>query len=468
MLQAIPLVTMKPRTSRTMIFCCAPAMFSCFGQQPAVGMLLFLLTLPMLSAAAVRYVDNSGPPACSDSTGNGSATSPWCTVTYGVGHISSGDTLYVKSGTYNENLYISGPAGRASAPTVIQACPGGTVTLRGSGTNSDRVKIANTSYITFQGFIITNYNQGLFIDNSNNIIVRNCTVHDVGQEGIHPNSNSSYITIDSCTVFDTGVWRYNGEGIYIGGIGTNDNTSRVTVRNSTVYNTTDEGIELKPGTHDCLIDGNTIHHNNTVSNGYNGAAIEVDESTITGESWPSNPSHVVRNNIIHDVGPGSGAALLNSGIRAGTGVTVYNNLIYNINSAGYGILADNNSSDTYTRGIYHNTVDLSSSRAVKVMGGATDVRNNIGPATSGNLAFSASFFVNRTGGDYHLVAGSAPINAGVDLRRVVPTDIAGVSRKANGAPDDGAYEFVQGTGGIGSGSRTGGSSAVLVWRPVRR
>ncbi|MBV6433881.1 MAG: hypothetical protein IANPNBLG_04115 [Bryobacteraceae bacterium] len=422
-----------------------------FAQWSTVAILLFSLAIPMLSSGAIRYVDNSGSPACSNHPSNGSAVSPWCTVSYGIEQLSSGDTLYVQSGTYSENIYISGPAGTASAPTVIRAYPGTTVTLRGLGTNSGRVKIANTSYITFHGFIITNYNQGLFIDNSNNITISNCSVHDVGQEGIHPNSNSSYITVDGCTIYNTGMWKYNGEGIYVGGVGADDNTNHVTVRNSVIYNTADEGIELKPGTHHCLIDGNTLHHTNIVSNGYNGAAIEVNESTTADAAWPSNPAHVIRNNIIHDIGTGSGGVLLNSGIRAGTGVIVYNNLIYNINSAGYGILVDNPSDDSYNRLVYHNTIDVTSSRALAVNGGATDVKNNIGPSTPGNLAPLSSFFVNKAGGDYHLVADSTPINAGVVLTNIVPTDIAGVSRSAYGAPDGGAYEY-QGTSGGGSGS----------------
>src|SRR5262249_25723055 len=151
-----------------------------------------------------------------------------------------GDTLFVKAGTYNENLYISGPAGSSTTPTTIQTYQGQTVTLRGDGVDGGRVKIANTNYIVFDGFTITNYNQGLFVDSSSHVVIRNCIVHDVGQEGIHPNSNSSFITIQHCTIYNTGVWQYDGEGIYVGGVGSNDNTNNVTISNNTIYNTTDE------------------------------------------------------------------------------------------------------------------------------------------------------------------------------------------------------------------------------------
>ena len=69
------------------------------------------------------------------------------------------------------------------------------------------------------------------------------------------------------------------------------------------------------------------------------------------------------------------------------------------------------------------------------------MKNNIGPTSTNNIATSDSFYVNKTGYDYHLKSGVAPINAGVNLTSVVPVDIAGISRTANGAPDLGAYEY---------------------------
>jgi len=62
------------------------------------------------------------------------------------------------------------------------------------------------------------------------------------------------------------------------------------------------------------------------------------------------------------------------------------------------------------------------------------------------MATSDSFYVNKTSHDYHLKSGVAPINAGVNLTSVVPTDIAGTSRTANGAPDLGAYEYASASG----------------------
>jgi parallel beta-helix repeat protein len=385
------------------------------------------------------YVDNSGSPPCSDSPTSGSASSPWCTINYGISHLKSGDTLYVKAGTYREDIRITGPAGVAGSPTAIRAYPGHTVTILGSGVNTGRVKIANTSYITLDGFIITNFNQGVFVENSDHVVVQNNTVHHVGQEGIHVHLNSSFVVVENNTIHNTRQWQYNGEGIYIGSGSTSprDNTHNVTVRNNTIYNTNDEAIELKSGTHDNVVEGNLIY-NATTDPSWQATwgAIEIDEPANGNQYWGSNPNHFVRNNIIHSS---------KTAIRAGTGCTVYNNLIYNTRSSYYGIYVDNLMSDSYPRRIYHNTVDIPSSRAIIVSSGPADIKNNIGPATANNIPTSDSYYRNKAGANYHLASMSAPINAGLDFINIVPTDIEGMSRLTHPPSDLGAYEYVEGS-----------------------
>ena len=392
---------------------------------------------PHIATASTYFVDNSGSPTCSDRAASGSASSPWCKINYGISRLGGGDTLYVRAGFYNENVYINGPAGTAVAPTIIRAYPGQTVTIVGAGASSGRVMIANTSYITFEGFTITNFNQGLFVDNSHYITVQNNRVHHVGQEGIGVHLDSSFITIQNNRVHDTRQWQYNGEGIYIGhgSTASRDNTNHVTIRNNTVYNVADEGIELKSGTHDCIVEGNDVPQAllNPLYSGSGAGTIEVSESNNGNQVWNSNPNHIVRNNIVHDT---------KLGIRAGTGVTVFNNVIYSISGTFPGIYVDNLNGDSHTRKIYHNTVDLPSSRAIIVNSGATDVKNNIGPATVNNIATSDGFYVKKSGGNYRLASGTAPINAGLDLTSIVPADIEGIARSTGPPPDLGAYEYM--------------------------
>jgi hypothetical protein len=135
---------------------------------------------------------------------------------------------------------------------------------------------------------------------------------------------------------------------------------------------------------------------------------------------------------------------------------VFNNVIYGQIGSYRGISIDNADADDYVRRIYHNTIDLPDSRAVVASEGAlVDIRNNIGPSSTNNIATQSAFFANKAVGDYRLAAGSAPIDAGVNLAATVPEDIEGGSRSAS-APDLGAYEFRAGSGGGPPTGRDGG------------
>ena len=409
---------------------------------PLLFCVMLLLCLLVQSASATTfYIDNSGAPACSNSASGGSEANPWCTVNYAVNRVAAGDIVYVKNGTYNEQVLISGKNGGPSYIT-FQNYPGHSPILRGSGVHTGRHKIIDSNYIKFVGFRITDIQQGLFVESSHHILLQSLNVYTVGQEAVHIKMNSSFVTLEDSVIHDTRAWQYNGEGVYIG-MSTSDqpssppydNTNNILIKNNTIYNTNDECIEVKPGTYSVVLDGNTMHSCNLDPGitALNWGAIEVMHPQ---HFYGSNPNHVVKNNII---------ATTKTGLGMHTGGTVFNNVIYGQTGSFRGISIDNPDSDNYTRFIYHNTIDLPSSRAVVSSGGApTNIRNNIGPNTASNIATASSYYVNQSGANYHLVAGSAPINAGVDLIGTVPADIEGRGRSVSAPPDLGAYEFASG------------------------
>jgi len=420
--------------------------------------LLLALSVTICSTAAfgaTRYVDNSGSPACSNSTTFGSEAQPWCTVQYGITHINGGDTLYVKRGTYNESFTITGPSGTASAHTVISAYPGHTPILRGSGISSGRMKITGgCSYIDFIGFEITNHNQGLYLDDDagtktpcTDVTVRNVNIHDVGQEGLAIRGGAATgprnFVIEDSEIHHTGRLgsSQNGEGLYIGNSSGTDVTNGVIVRNNIVHDTPDECIELKGDSHHVIVESNELYNclSPGTSYGNTGGAIEIDEPRNTN----TNPGHIIRGNVIHDIALTSG--ITKRGIRAGTGATIYNNVLYNIHSS-YSCILSN--SANYPRQVYHNTINCTTTNAVVNSGTSLDSRNNIGPGSANNLPFNSAYFVNAAANDYHLAAGSAVINVGVDLTSVVSTDKDGNPRLIGSLPDLGAYEFGGGSSAL--------------------
>jgi len=383
------------------------------------------------------YVDNSGSPPCSDAPSGGSQTQPWCTIGFAVRQVRAGDVVYVKNGIYREQVGISDRHGGANYIT-FRNYPGHAPVIRGEGVHSGRNRISNSSFIRFVGLTITEFQQGLFVEQSNNILLQNLHVYNIGQEAIRIRLNSSFVTIEHSVIHDTRRWRSNGEGVYIGtsssqqpSVPPYDNTHDVLVRNNTIYNTGDECIEAKEGTYNVVIDGNTLHDclldPSIISPGW--GAIEVMEHE---RYFRSNPNHVIKNNVIR---------MAKTGIGVHTGATVFNNVIYGQTGNYRGISIDNRDADDYLRRVYHNTIDVPAARAVVVSGSArADIRNNIGPATAGNIPAQGTFFAGSAAGDYRLVAKSAPIDAGEDLTATVASDIAGISRTGS-APDLGAYEF---------------------------
>lgn len=396
--------------------------------------------------AATKYVDNSGTPPCSNSTSFGSESQPFCTITYGVAHIAGGDTLYVKNGTYPGAFTITGPSGTPGAHTIISAYPGHAPVINGPGFSGGRIKISHgCSYIDFIGFTITNHNQGLYLDDDvgtstpcDHVTVDRVTVHDVGQEGIALRGGTAVgprnFVVKNSVVYRTARLgpSYNGEGIYVGS--KSDTTNGVTLLNNVVHDVQDECIELKGDSHDIIVDGNELYNCMSPGSSYSNVsgAIEMDEPLNS----TTNPNQIIRNNIVHDLAFTSG--ITKYGIRAGTGATIYNNILYSINSA-YSCIYSNTSN--YPRLIYHNTIDCATTNAVVNAGTTIDNRNNIGPTGTNNLPFSASYFVNASGHNYHLVAGQPPVDAGAPLFSVVPVDIEGNSRQTGSAPDLGAYEL---------------------------
>jgi len=391
------------------------------------------------------YVDN----AATGANNGASWTDAWQSfAAINWGSLQPNDTVFVKEGIYNEIFTIDGLSSTRDNPITIQPFEDDAVVIEGAGTHTGRINILNCNYLTFKGFEIRNMNQGLQIHNSTHINIENCDLHNFGQEGITIRDNSHYCTIENNKIHDTAQdpnhpeWAQWSEGIYIGSSSSfaYDEVTNINIKNNEVYNVTPEGIELKPGTRDCVVEGNIFYD---IYNNYNNqpivtiGAIEIDQDVhnrTPDNSYSSNPNHIIKENIIHDT---------YTGIRTGSGCKIYNNIIYS--TTYHGIYADNVNRDDYLRQIYHNTINLPSSYSITVNGATTDIRNNIGSSETGNLATDNSYFVNTQSGheDFHLIVNTAPIDAGENVG--ITQDFEGNIRPQGVAPDMGAYEYTTGT-----------------------
>lgn len=371
---------------------------------------------------------------------SGAIGQPWKTIEYACTRIVSGDLVYVRGGTYTEVFDIIGINGGAGYIT-FQAYPAEVPIFNGPGGSAN--SIDGSQYIKLIGLEITDYQFGCIVDGaSSNIMIQDCVIHDVTWSTLQILNNCSYVTVKGCTLYNTAH-----EGLYVGSSSETGNTHHVTIQNCTIHHTNDECLEFKEGSHDCIFENNLVYSALTPGSSYSqgGGVVEVNE---TDGRWGSNPNHIVRNNTIRDI---TANAYGVAAIHVKTGCQVYNNLIYNISGSYSGIQIDGPDT-SYTRYIYHNTVDLPTARAIVRTAGTWFSRNNIGPTTdlvtNKNLAASDAYFTNKAGGIYTLVGGSAPINAGLDLRSTVPTDKDGATRDAT--PDIGAYEYGGSTPPVGT------------------
>jgi hypothetical protein len=404
-----------------------------------------------VAVAAIYYVDKDHvSPNCANS-GAGTEAAPWCTVAYGVSHMSGGATLYIKQSVapYDGNITIIPPSGTAAQHTVIAAYPGHVPILAGTG-YSGRFKVTGgCAYVDLTGLTIHTLQQGLYLETDEGtqpactyVTVTRFKIYNIGQQGVTVRSGTSAtprnIIIQDSEVYDTGKsGSANGEGFYIGNSSGTDLTNDVIIRNNYIHDVVDEGIELKRDTKNILIEGNTLV-NCMIGSTFGSTAGVIETNANVNTS--TNPFHIIRNNIIHTVATGGG--WVRRGIRIQVGASVYNNILYNIGTGNNCIRVEGNA---WPSVVYHNTLDCTTGNAVVHSGGtAPTVSNNIGPSTTNNIAFSSVFFVNAASLDYRLVVGAAPINVGVDLTSVVPKDIAGRSRLVMSPPDLGAYEYDNG------------------------
>lgn len=192
-----------------------------------------------------------------------------------------GDTITLADGTYS-GRFNSRASGSALAP--ISLVGSRKAILNGGALDSGytfslgaRNSTQQVSHWRLRGFTITGGNKGIIFDNVQRSLIDDLHVHDIGEEAIHLRNHSSDNTIQNNTITKTGLdTQAYGEGIYIGSAVSNwsetsqgraDHSNRNKVLRNNISYTSAESIDIKEGTHDGLIDGNTFDGHGMCFNG---------------------------------------------------------------------------------------------------------------------------------------------------------------------------------------------------------
>ncbi|MDZ4260821.1 MAG: right-handed parallel beta-helix repeat-containing protein [Pseudomonadota bacterium] len=141
----------------------------------------------------------------------------------------AGDEIVLQPGGYESEAtsalsgfanahYFGSANGTAQQPIVLRSSSAtNRQVLRGT-TNSKKIGLYITGdYWVVKDIVVTNSAKGIVLDNSNNSIIDNVVVHDVGEEAIHLRDNSSNNLVKNSRVYNTGlISPGTGEAFYVG------------------------------------------------------------------------------------------------------------------------------------------------------------------------------------------------------------------------------------------------------------
>lgn len=260
------------------------------------------------------YVSPSG-----NDSNPGSKALPWRTIGKAAKTLVAGDTVYIRAGTYKEQVKPAN-SGNAGSYITYSAYPGETATIDGNGmklqNHTGLFHISNRKYLKVQGLRVINAGphdnvSGILVNESSHVIIKGNYTYNTASSGI-------------------GVW--DSDNIIIDGneveLACNDGeqecltvavTDTFEIKNNYVHHggpgsIGGEGLDAKDGSSNGKIFNNHIHDMNRLG-------IYVD-------AWDKHTYNIeVFSNIVHDcTEDGFALAAENGGLL--DNVRVYNNIAY--------------------------------------------------------------------------------------------------------------------------------------------
>ncbi len=256
--------------------------------------LVFIFT-SFLFAGKIYYTDNQNT-----SSGDGSFSNPFQTISAGMNALHAGDTLFVRgnpgdaSRVYDENLSLSDsdPNGTEANPIVVinykdekvQIVLGGSLNI-----------YANWWEFNGLHFDMDNKTSDAIKPRGDHLTFRNCEISNGQRDGFDTNM-TDYLLIENCTIhgFDRSD-RYDAHGIILNG-GHNN-----TIRGNTIYDCKGDCIQLYKAdqNYDTVIEDNDLY--TTMGNGSENA---IDIKGTQGCTIRNNKMHG-----FHDADDSDGVAL---------------------------------------------------------------------------------------------------------------------------------------------------------------
>ena len=177
---------------------------------------------------------------------------------------------------------------QATPEAPIRLCGGRGAVLDGGDVDGGyTLHLSGATHWTVSGFTVTGGQKGVMVDAGSGIRIEGLLVTSMGDEAIHLRTHSSDNAVVGNTIRDTGLRKPKfGEGVYVGSAESNwcqltdcqpDRSDRNLVEGNDIAGTTAEAVDVKEGTSDGVLRGNT----------FDGAAmIEADSWVdVKGNGW---------------------------------------------------------------------------------------------------------------------------------------------------------------------------------------
>jgi hypothetical protein len=255
----------------------------------------------------VYYVAKTG----SDSN-PGTEAEPWLTIQHAADVAQPGDTICIKTGTYNENIEPAN-SGVNGKYISYQNFGADIVNINASGEHN-AVEISGKNYLKFDGLRILGSKGGGFdLQDCNYIIIRNCYFTGTAVGGIYMDgiTRCTNIVVDKCEFNKTNT-SYNMEIVSIRNVDTFE------IKNCIVHDPVAAhrgGIDIGIGCKNGAIYDNEIY-------GCGGYGIYLDNHGI------SQSNIAIYNNKAHDNRGGIGLSD-EEAYAAATDIVIFNNILYN-------------------------------------------------------------------------------------------------------------------------------------------
>jgi parallel beta-helix repeat protein len=248
-----------------------------------------LLTAMPVAAATTWYVDDDNCPG----PGSGSVGDPFCAIQAAVSAASSGDTIYVRSGTYYEHVVVD-------KQLTLQGEDRERTIIDGSG-SGDAVHIA-ANYVTLESLTVTNGLNGIHLPDSvyyGHLTLRNLIIDSNANYAISDTHTGGYWLIEDCIISNNGG----------GGLVQAHQSNYFVIRNCQIFGNGGAALDLGWGNY-VVVEDNSIHHN--------AFGIDFDSmwySVISGNILYANGDwgiiiryqayyNTVRDNVIYENGQG--------------------------------------------------------------------------------------------------------------------------------------------------------------------